>query len=225
MSVTTENYLKAIFAASESTERELVSLGDLAHALNVTPGTVTTMMKNLADAGLVEYRPRLGVMLTGEGRDAALSVVRRHRLVELFLVEVIGLDWSLVHAEAEELEHVISDRLLNRIDELLDHPATDPHGDPIPTVDGSLPNAVGRPLAEMKGRGTYRISRVKNDDPRFLKYLKATGFVPGAEVELVERSDDAGTVVIRTEANEHVISLQVAQRLRVVASGARSPTR
>ncbi|MCG8481613.1 MAG: metal-dependent transcriptional regulator [Spirochaetales bacterium] len=215
MSITTENYLKEIFAASESAEHDLVSLGTLAQALRVTPGTVTTMMKSLADAGLIEYRPRAGVLLTREGRDVALSVVRRHRLIELFLVEVVGLDWAEVHKEAEVLEHAVSDRLLGRIDELLGYPKTDPHGDPIPTPDGTLAQATGFPLADAGSDDTCRVVRVEHDEPGFLDYLKETGLVPGATITVVRRNDAAGTILVRTERGETVISVQMARKLRV----------
>ncbi|MFW5784503.1 MAG: metal-dependent transcriptional regulator [Spirochaetota bacterium] len=219
MSITTENYLKTIFAASESADAELVSLGELAQSLNVTPGTVTTMMKSLADAGLVVYRPRAGVMLTGEGKDVALGVVRRHRLLELFLVEVLGLDWSQVHEEAEELEHAISDRLLERIDEILGHPSVDPHGDPIPTAEGSLPDPVGRPLSEVHEPDGYCVARVDHDQASFLDYLKETGLVPGAQIDVRDRSDAAGTLVVEVGGRTVTLSLQVARKIHVKPTG------
>jgi DtxR family Mn-dependent transcriptional regulator len=219
VSITTENYLKKIFVASESSERELVSLGTLAQSLDVTPGTVTTRVKSLADAGLVEYRPRAGVLLTDEGRDAALAVVRRHRLIELFLVETLGLDWAEVHEEAEVLEHAISDRLLDRIDELLGRPETDPHGDPIPSADGSLAARSGFPLADAESGAVCRVVRVEHDEPGFLDYLKETGLVPGAAIAVVRRNDAAGTILARTESGESAISVQMAGKLRVELIG------
>src|SRR3954471_12129542 len=136
---TIENYLKQLYLEELQTPaNEPVAMGRVAALMNVVPGTATTMVKALADSKLVRYSPRSGVQLTKGGRQLALHVLRRHRLVELFLVRVVGLDWSEVHAEAEELEHVISDKLLERIDTLLGHPTVDPHGDPIPTSAGEV---------------------------------------------------------------------------------------
>ncbi len=216
MSSTTENYLKKIFAASESSEKELVGLGELAQALGVTPGTVTTMMKSLSEAGLVDYRPRAGVALTATGRREALDVVRRHRLIELFLVEVLELDWADVHEEAEVLEHAISDRLLNRIDEILGHPTNDPHGDPIPDARGRIPGSSETTLADVTAPATVRIVRVEHhEESGFLDFLKEAGLVPGTQISLVERNRAAGTVSIKTGQTLRAVSLQAARKLRV----------
>src|SRR5438270_12692 len=137
-SITVENYLKQLYSEQQRTSGELVSMGRLASAMGVVPGTVTTMVKALADSGLVTYEPRGGVRLTRGGEQLALHVLRRHRLVELFLVKVLRLDWSEVHAEADELEHAISDEVLEMIDQYLGRPSADPHGDPIPMAKGKL---------------------------------------------------------------------------------------
>src|SRR3954471_21900408 len=133
-SPTVENYLKAILQAQLHLERrtDLVPMGQLATALGVVPGTATTMVKTLAESGLVKYEPYTGVRLTAAGEKLAALVVRRHRLIELFLVKVMDMNWTDVHDEAEQLEHAVSDRLIERIDEMLGQPAVDPHGDPIP---------------------------------------------------------------------------------------------
>jgi DtxR family Mn-dependent transcriptional regulator len=133
-SSTVENYLKAIFEAQLSLPRksDLVPMGQLAAALGVVPGTATTMVKTLSDSGLVKYEPYAGVRLTASGERLAATVIRRHRLIERFLVEVMGMSWSDVHDEAEHLEHAMSDRLIDRIDEMLGRPAVNPHEDPIP---------------------------------------------------------------------------------------------
>src|SRR5688500_15281176 len=135
---TVENYLKQIYLEHSTAPDHLVTMGRLATAMGVVPGSATSMVKALADSGLVEYEPRGGVRLTAGGEQLALHVLRRHRLVELFLVKVLGLDWSEVHDEAEELEHAISDKVLERMDNLLERPSVDPHGDPIPTARGKL---------------------------------------------------------------------------------------
>src|SRR5687767_11670932 len=154
-SSTVENYLKQLYLEQQANPEQLVSMGKLASAMGVVPGTATSMVKALADSGLVTYEPREGVRLTSGGEQLALHVLRRHRLVELFLVKVLGLDWSEVHDEAEELEHAISEKVLERMDNLLGRPTADPHGDPIPTAKGKVSEGrypsladcpVGRPL-------------------------------------------------------------------------------
>src|SRR5919107_2448216 len=139
-SSTVENYLKAIVLQQQHASGDaLVAMGQIAAALGVTPGTATTMVKALAEAGLVKYEPYSGVRLTAAGERLAGLVLRRHRLVELFLVQVMGMSWAEVHEEAEQLEHVVSERLIDRIDAMLGRPTHDPHGDPIPTAVGRIP--------------------------------------------------------------------------------------
>src|ERR671921_1350788 len=137
-SSTVENYLKAIHQGQSALQHDqrLVPMGQVASALGVTPGTATTMIKALAESGLAEYEPYSGVRLTAAGEKLAGLVLRRHRLVELFLVQVMGMSWAEVHDEAEQLEHVVSERLIDRIDEMLGRPEVDPHGDPIPNAEG-----------------------------------------------------------------------------------------
>src|SRR5574338_888428 len=139
-SSTVENYLKTIYlgTSAQGGEPRLMAMGQLANAVGVTPGTATTKVKTLAESGLVNYEPYAGVALTRAGRRLAALVLRRHRLVELFLVTVMGLRWDEVHDEAELLEHVVSDRLIDRMDEMLGRPEVDPHGDPIPDADGLI---------------------------------------------------------------------------------------
>src|SRR5881394_1570791 len=141
-SSTVENYLKAIHHGQSSLPKgqRLLPMGHVAAALSVTPGTATTMVKALAESGLVEYEPYTGVRLTKAGDKLAALVLRRHRLVELFLVKVMGMAWDEVHDEAEQLEHSVSDRLIQRIDDMLGRPTHDPHGDPIPNAEGTVPS-------------------------------------------------------------------------------------
>ena len=158
---TVENYLKALYLEQSAADRGVVPMGRLAAAMNVVPGTATSMAKALADAGLVRYEPRAGVRLTSRGEQLALHVLRRHRLLELFLVRVLGLDWSAVHAEADQLEHAVSDAVLDRIDAVLGHPTTDPHGDPIPTATGRVhrvhePPGPAWPTARRAARTGWR---------------------------------------------------------------------
>src|SRR5580765_6332250 len=168
---TVEDYLKAIYAEQQRASGELVAMGALALAMNVAPGTATAMVKTLSEAGLVDYEPRGGVRLSGKGEKLALHVLRRHRLVELFLVEVLGLDWSEVDQEAEELEHAISDKVMARIDELLHHPQFDPHGDPIPTAKGKIPHRAMVSLAECETGRAVRVARGVDQHPQFLQFI------------------------------------------------------
>src|SRR5213080_1420420 len=140
-SSTVENYLKAIYHGQIALQpaQRLVPMGQVAGALGVTPGTATTMIKALSESGLAEYEPYSGVRLTPAGEKLAGLVLRRHRLVEQFLVQVMGMSWDEVHEDAEQLEHVVSERLIQRIDEMLGRPTHDPHGDPIPTAEGTMP--------------------------------------------------------------------------------------
>ena len=183
-SSTVEDYVKQIYleqlAAADAAA--LVSMGRLAAAMGVVPGTATAMVKALADAGLVEYEPRGGARLTRGGEKLALHVLRRHRLVELFLVKVLGLDWSEVHVEAEELEHAISDKVLERIDDVLGHPSVDPHGDPIPSARGKVSAARYASLADCGMNRTMRVARVIDQDAAFLQFVDRCGLVPGVSV-------------------------------------------
>jgi DtxR family Mn-dependent transcriptional regulator len=180
---TVEDYLKAIYL-EQADPAELVPMGKLAAAMQVTPGTATSMVKALADSGLVVYEPRGGVKLTRGGEQLALHVLRRHRLVELFLVQVLGLDWSEVHAEAEELEHSISDKVLEKIDLLLGHPSVDPHGDPIPTSRGKVAALNTRRLIEATPGQALRVARVLDQNPEFLRFIERSGLRPGTELTI-----------------------------------------
>jgi DtxR family transcriptional regulator, Mn-dependent transcriptional regulator len=205
-SITVENYLKEVYQEQQrlTSERDLVPIGRLAAAMGVTPGTGTSMVKSLAKAGLIRYEPRRGVRLTQAGTKLALQVVRRHRLIELFLVEVLGLDWSEVHAEAEELEHAISEKVLKRIDTYLGHPTADPHGDPIPPQTG-LP--LRQNLARLTDCPTdvpLRIVRVLDQNPELLRYMGGHGLIPGMYVTVAPRQLAADAVTVRPTHREAV---------------------
>lgn len=203
-SSTVENYLKQIYLEQQNAPQQLVPMGKLAAAMGVVPGTATTMIKALADSGLVSYEPREGTRLTRGGEQLALHVLRRHRLVELFLVKVLGLNWSEVHAEAEELEHAISDKVLERIDVLLEHPRVDPHGDPIPTAKGKVAQTRSWTIADCEPGMSVRIARVIDQDPPFLQFLDRCGLTPGIAA-VVEANDPlADSVRIRPKGREPV---------------------
>lgn len=196
---TVEDYLKRIYLEQERVGGALVSPGQIAQALGVAPGTVTAMMKTLTDSGLVTYEPYAGVRLTLAGRKLATHVLRRHRLVELFLVRVMGMDWSEVHQDAEVLEHAVSDRLLERMDEMLGRPASDPHGDPIPTPAGKIPELKVDTLLTCALTTPLRVARVTDQRAEFLQLLERHQLKPGRRVQVDLRDELAETVVVRPQ--------------------------
>ncbi|MBI4622871.1 MAG: metal-dependent transcriptional regulator [Verrucomicrobia bacterium] len=212
---TVENYLKHVLLLSEEAD-DLVSMGALAAALAVVPGTATTMVKALADGGLVEHQPRHGVRLTDEGRSVALNVLRKHRLVETFLVNVLKMDWAKVHQEAERLEHAVSDEVLDRLDALLGHPGTDPHGDPIPSRQGKLRSQVYATLATCATERRFRIVRVTDQSPEFLQFAEQNGLQPGTSLRVTERNLAAGLLTLRKPAGRPIaLSLAAAGKILV----------
>jgi DtxR family Mn-dependent transcriptional regulator len=213
--IAVENYLKHILLLAEA-EGALVPMGALAGALAVVPGTATTMVKALADEGLVEHRPRQGVRLTTAGRRVALNVLRKHRLVETFLVDVLKMDWSAVHAEAEQLEHAISDTVLDRLDALLGHPATDPHGDPIPSRQGRLSSQIYATLATCPVDGAVRIVRITDQSAEFLQFIEQHGLRPGAVVRVADRNLAAGLVRLKGSARQPAAALSLAAAGRIL---------
>lgn len=218
---TVENYLKQLYLTQQATAEKLVAMGKLAGAMGVVPGTATTMVKALSDSGLVTYEPRGGVRLTRAGEQLALHVLRRHRLVELFLVKVLGLDWSEVHAEAEELEHAVSDKVLERIDALLGHPSVDPHGDPIPPAKGR-PQAAAveqSSLVECEPGQSYRVARVVDQGPDFLQFLDRCGLVPGVTLTLEGREAMAEAIRVRPRGGRSV-TLGNAAAEKILVEGA-----
>jgi DtxR family Mn-dependent transcriptional regulator len=217
-SSTVENYLKAIYQGQSSLAREqrLVPMGQVATALGVTPGTATTMVKALAESGLAEYEPYSGVRLSAAGEKLAGLVLRRHRLVELFLVQVMGMSWAEVHDEAEHLEHVVSERLIDRIDEMLGRPTHDPHGDPIPDPDGAittrhLDNLLTCPLGT-----SLTVTRIADQDPAFLRFIENNDLKPGQPVEVESRDAAADSVILRGKDERRItIGARAASKLLV----------
>ncbi len=195
-SATVEDYIKHIYVLSEKSSSSEVPMGRIAEALDVVPGTATTMVKALSDAGLVNYVPRVGVELTEPGRKLALHVLRRHRLIEQFLVEVLGFDWSEVHDEAEQLEHVVSDLLLERIDKYLGHPTEDPHGDPIPSAAGEMNHRSVESLAECALNEPLTVARISDQDTDFLQYIARNGLNLGVSIQVTERNKSAESVEV-----------------------------
>ena len=214
ISSTVENYLKELFLLNPDGETQIAT-GELAKALSVTPGSATSMIKTLAQAGLVEHRPHYGVKLTNEGRTLAVHVVRRHRIVELFLVNILGMDWSEVHDEAEQLEHVVSDQVISKMDDLLGHPTHDPHGDPIPTPEGTLPVRSLQPLSFCKLGETVSIARIGNQNTNFLKFAEDNGLLLGATIKVANKNEVADSITIISKGEEVVLGLAAAGRIEV----------
>jgi DtxR family Mn-dependent transcriptional regulator len=210
-----EDYLKCILLEEQRLPGLRVSMGHIGSSLGVTPGTVTSMMKALADGGLVSYEPYSGVLLTRAGEQLAAHVLRRHRLVELFLVQVLGMDWSEVHAEAERLEHAISDQVLERMDAMLGSPETDPHGDPIPDASGKVPALAVESLARALPGERLRVARVLDQSADFLRYVDQQGLKPGAEIQTVGRDEAADVLTLETGGETLRIGLRPAARILV----------
>src|SRR6187455_532060 len=220
-SSTVENYLKAIYqgAATLTPPHRLLPMGQLASALGVVPGTATTMVKALSESGLVRYEPYAGVRLTKAGEKLAALVLRRHRLVELFLVKVMGMSWTEVHDEAEALEHAVSDRLIDRIDEMLGRPEVDPHGDPIPSAEGRVHLPSYETLLTCALNEPVRVSRVSDQDREFLHFVERHDLKPGAIVSVTERDAAADSVRVKG-AREFTIGARAASKVLVRAVGA-----
>ena len=219
---TVENYLKAIFQAQVALlpSEQLVPMGQLASALGVVPGTATTMVKTLAESGLVRYEPYAGVRLTPAGEKLAALVLRRHRLIELFLVQVMGMSWTEVHDEAEHLEHAVSDRLIERIDEMLGRPAVDPHGDPIPGPEGTLSRPVYDTLMTCPVGEEVTVRRVSDQDSEFLRFVERHDLKPGQVVEVEDRDAAADSVRLRGQGREFTIGARAASKVLVEVVGA-----
>ncbi|AEE46503.1 metal-dependent transcriptional regulator [Cellulomonas fimi] len=195
LTAVTQDYLKVVWSAQEwSTQPVTTKL--LAARLGVGASTVSETVRRLADAGLVTHQPYGAVELTAEGRRHALAMVRRHRLVETFLVEVLGYGWDEVHDEAEVLEHAVSDLFVERIDAQLGRPRRDPHGDPIPGPDGSFDPPPAHELWEA-ATGPWSVARISDADPELLRYVESVGLVLDAHVDVVERRAVAGVVSVR----------------------------
>src|SRR5688572_18840297 len=218
---TVENYLKAIFQAQTVLSRdELVPMGQLAAALGVVPGTATTMVKALAESGLVRYEPYSGVRLTKAGEKLAALVLRRHRLIELFLVKVMGMSWTEVHDEAEHLEHAVSDRLIDRIDEMLGRPSVDPHGDPIPGPEGTVSFPAYETLLTCALHSPMQVSRVSDQDSDFLRFAERHDLRPGQVVEVEERDPVADSVRLRGDG-ERVVTIGARAASKVLVQAVR----
>lgn len=200
----TENYVKQVFLISQESGNSCVPMGELAESLGVQAGTITTMIKRIAKQGWVDYEPRVGVTLTLTGKELALKVIRRHRLVELLLVKILGMDWGMIHEEAEALEHVISDAVLDRIDTVLGYPTVDPHGDPIPSSSGELESLARTSLADCPVGARTTLAQIRDQSPAFLSFCQSVGLLPGVILEVVGVDSVADAYTLRFESGERM---------------------
>lgn len=214
-----EDYLKTIFHLSEAGAP--ASTSDIASHLELAPASVTGMVKRLSEQGLLEHLPYRGVQLTAAGRRAALRMVRRHRILESYLVAFLEYTWDTVHEEAERLEHAVSDPLIERMAAALGNPSVDPHGDPIPAPDGTMAALVYTPLDEVEVGQSARIRRVETGQPDRLRYLADHGLVPGASVAVTARQPFGGPVALRTEAGDQLVGAELASLILCTIEEAR----
>jgi DtxR family Mn-dependent transcriptional regulator len=214
VSASIQDYAKAVYAL-EAREGAAVSTNDLASRLGVTPGSVSAMVRKLAEFGLVEHEPYRGVRLTARGRRVALEVLRHHRLLELFLAEELGMPWDRVHEEAEVLEHVLSEDLEARIAARLGNPRVDPHGDPIPTAQFEIDEGKTASLDELPTGASGRFVRVSDSDPAMLRYLAEQGIALGDRVEVTGRQPFGGPVFVRCDGRELPLGGRLAAAMRI----------
>jgi DtxR family transcriptional regulator, Mn-dependent transcriptional regulator len=212
-----EDCLKAVYELERAGAGAAVTTNDLAHRLALAAASVTGMVKRLAGQGLIDHARYRGVRLTEEGRRTALRTLRRHRVIEAYLVSALGFDWDRVHDEAERLEHSASDELVDRMAAALGDPAVDPHGAPIPTRDGGIAEGpAGRALSEVAQGERGRIARVEDEDADRLRYLASLGIRPGVEFEVVERAPFGGPLTLRIAGAPRQLGPQLAAHVVVV---------
>lgn len=208
LSQAVEDYLKAIYQLQE--EGEPVSTSDIARSMDVSSASVTNMVKRLAQLGLLEHESYRGVKLTMTGEKVALEIIRHHRLLELYLREVMGYSWDKIHEEAEHLEHHISEEFEEKLDELLGYPTHDPHGDPIPTREGEIAEITNDPLSDVETGDSVVIQRVSDADPEMLTYLEKIGLLPGTKLTVVEKAPFHGPIKVQLQDAERVVGHRIA---------------
>lgn len=213
---TVENYLKAVYTLSRESPAGEAGMTRVATMVGVTTGTATSMVKKLAAAKLAKYERFGGVKLTPKGERAAVDILRRHRLIETFLVETLKLDWSRVHAEAERLEHSVSSLVLEALDEHLGHPAVDPHGDPIPDAQGRIREPQSTPLSKYGAGAKLRVARIADQDEAFLSFVALHGLKPGARAVVVAVDPAAQSICVQAKgAGAVTLALVAASKIFV----------
>lgn len=215
-----EDYLKAIWTLQQT--ESPVSTSRIAERLGLTSAAVTAMVKRLAENGLLRHEPYYGVRLTPAGELAGLRIIRRHRVLELFLTETLGYDWDRVHDEAERLEHAASDELIERLARLLGEPERDPHGAAIPTAEGEVDLAVYPSLADLHAGESVRIVEVRVHEPEQLRYLGSLDLYPGTRVEVVETAPFDGPMSLTVNGAPRVLARALARQLYVDAGNERA---
>ncbi len=206
-----EDYLKNIFKLQQ--EVSPVTTNAIAKCMEISTAAVTSMIKKLNHLDLLMYRPYKGVVLSKKGEKVALEIIRHHRLLELYLNQKMGIDWDKVDAEAEELEHVLSEELEAVLDKALGYPTLDPHGDPIPSKDGTMVDTREVVLIALEEGRATKITRVLQDDPKILRYLGELGFFPEMPIEIIKQSPLAGTVTLSVNGNKHTLGRDIASRV------------
>lgn len=220
-SIAGQDYLKAIFELTRGEDAATTSA--LAERLQIAAGSVTGMLKRLAEQGLVEHVPYRGARLTANGESQAIGLIRRHRVLELFLVQVLGYTWDCVHEEAERLEHAVSDELIDRMAAALGEPTRDPHGAPIPGAGEKFDDRSYPALADLAVGTPAVLRRVPDEDAEALRYLAELELVPGAEVEVLERQPYRGALRLRIGTRERFVGLEISRSLQVEPLGSSKP--
>ncbi|WP_418510518.1 metal-dependent transcriptional regulator [Corallibacter sp.] len=212
ITLTEENYIKAIFHLSLQ-GKETVSTNDLAEAMNTKASSATDMIKKLSEKGYANYKKYQGVILTDSGKKVALSIIRKHRLWEVFLVDKLGFTWDEVHEVAEQLEHIKSPKLINQLDRFLDYPKHDPHGDPIPDINGNMPIVEKTLLSQAQVGHIYSCIGVNDSSAEFLQYLDTNNIRLGSEIEIMYIEPFDKSIKIKVNNNEFTVSNSVAKNL------------
>jgi len=211
--ISTEDYIKHIYKLQRKGEK--VTTSALAGSLQLSDASITDMLKKLSDKGYVRYKPYQGVDLTQSGKAMALKIVRRHRLWEMFLVKFLDFSWDQIHGEAERLEHVTSNELEHALDKALGFPTVDPHGDPIPSIDGELDHRVEKALADFEAGSTVKISRVSDHNPEILQHATKLGLALNTKLLVKEKMKFDGSMMIKVGTKEHFLSQQLARTIFV----------
>ncbi len=214
ISQSVEDYLKVIYQLE--TEGSGATTNNVAEMMEASSASATNMLKRLASLNLIEHTSYKGAKLTEAGRKIALEILRHHRLLELYLKEIMGYGWDEVHEEAEKLEHHISEQFEDKIAELLNHPTHDPHGDPIPTKDGVMPEMASLPLTDANIDHQYIIGRVKDQEPELLRYLEKIGLIPGVKIKIIDKAPFNGPILVILEDTEKTIGFNIAEQVYLV---------
>lgn len=215
LSQTVEDYLKIIFKLEQSGD-DTVSTNAISSAMGLSAASVTNMLKRISGMGLAEYKSHYGVKLTESGKKIALEIIRHHRLLELYLSEVLGYSWDQVHEEAEQLEHHISEQFEDAISQMLGNPKFDPHGDPIPMKDGTIPSTDSDLLTEVEIGKKYIIRRITDQTPDLLRYLGELKLMPNSKIKFISKAPFNGPVTLLVNKEKTIIGYELATHIHVI---------